>query len=63
MWPCHLGFSDCADGSDEQIQINSNLSVVCFNHYNAKDKQCRLPEKYLCDGIQHCEDRYCYLCL
>lgn len=48
------GVVDCKDGSDE---MNNSGQIMCKNAHNEADLRCNLPEKYICDGLNHCADR------
>nr|XP_039263809.1 low-density lipoprotein receptor-related protein 2-like isoform X1 [Styela clava] len=49
------GNDDCEDGSDE---ITSNMSgFMCENKFNDHNKKCVLPQQYVCDNLDHCENR------
>ncbi|XP_039263413.2 uncharacterized protein LOC120339372 isoform X2 [Styela clava] len=53
------GIIDCKDGSDEVVPnaTNIEIGISCSNKWNNVAKHCVLPSRYICDNIDHCDDR------
>nr|CAB3263489.1 prolow-density lipoprotein receptor-related protein 1-like [Phallusia mammillata] len=60
------GVKHCAHGEDEIDQVEKDGFHYCANRFNwirkknnatYSDRVCRLPERYMCDGIEHCDQR------